>query len=73
MQFGALPWNIVCEISAWIASGSIYSAMGRTIERASESPVIAVIALSRMDIMAEHSGLPEALPADISKALSQLR
>lgn len=42
-------------------------------ERAGKPPVIAVLPLCEIGEMAEHSGLPEALPADITTALSQLR
>lgn len=43
------------------------------VDRAEKPPVIAVLPLCKIGDMAEHSGLPEALPADITTALSQLR
>jgi hypothetical protein len=42
------------------------------IERVDKAPVIAVLPLSKIDSMAQHSGSPETQPADITTALSQL-
>ncbi|AMO72104.1 winged helix-turn-helix domain-containing protein [Sphingorhabdus sp. M41] len=42
-------------------------------KRAGKPPVIAVLPLCKIGEMAKHSALPEALPADITTALSQLR
>ncbi|CAO1653925.1 winged helix-turn-helix domain-containing tetratricopeptide repeat protein [Parasphingorhabdus sp. NYA22] len=43
------------------------------IDQAGKPPVIAVLPFYKIGDMAEHSCLPEALPADITTALSQLR
>tara|TARA_R110001606_G_scaffold301067_1_gene448731 strand:+ start:2348 stop:3910 length:1563 start_codon:yes stop_codon:yes gene_type:complete len=43
------------------------------LDQLGKPPVIAVLPLSKIGKMTEHSGLAEALPADITTALSQLR
>ncbi|WP_321323166.1 winged helix-turn-helix domain-containing protein [uncultured Parasphingorhabdus sp.] len=42
-------------------------------EKAGKPPVVAVLPLCKIGKMNEHAGLSEALPADITTALSQLR
>jgi len=49
------------------------SVVDAPIEQTGNPPVIAVPPLSEIEQMAEHSGLPEALSADIRTAPSQLR